>query len=262
MAFCSNCGTNVPDGIGFCPACGAPIETAMPAASGAIPTAPSRPAKRKLPLILTLAGVGVVALVLVILFLTGVLGAKGPVGVWESNLPLSNSGDTYTLVLEKGGKGYLKSTNYYSGEPRNYYHPVQWNEKSKTIQIMNGLYRGEVCQFSWDGDSMNFMYDSELVMLHRTAKSAPSSKKAASGTYTVTAAYRGNRFDMSDYAGYTLKVNSDGSATLTGRYDLVFFTWDEHFFYESEDGGATFYEFDGKTLTLIDGYTRIEFTRG
>ncbi len=45
MAFCGNCGTQVPDGTRFCPGCGAAMASAtQAAASAAAPAAPAAPA--------------------------------------------------------------------------------------------------------------------------------------------------------------------------------------------------------------------------
>jgi hypothetical protein len=127
---------------------------------------------------------------------------------------------------------------------------------------MDSKYSGDTYSFSWDGDSLTCNYDGDMLMFHRTSKSVPGSKKPASGTYQVSAAFQGNDSAMSDFWGTTLVVNSDGSATITIDYETLPLTWDEHFFYDVEAGDPVFYEYDGKTLILTNGDTRIEFTRG
>ena len=42
MPFCSKCGTNVAEGMAFCPACGSPVKAAAPTPAAAAPTPAAR----------------------------------------------------------------------------------------------------------------------------------------------------------------------------------------------------------------------------
>lgn len=155
MAFCPNCGERLPDSAAFCPGCGSPIAArpAAPAAPEAAPAAPfypSEPAyspepsyyapspapapakKKKTGLIIGLiAGLVLIGVVLLILFLTGVLGggaAKADlIGEWtlvESTDPGSKPGDI-VLTLEGDGSG--------SGKIYGLEMPLTWDRKGITL---------------------------------------------------------------------------------------------------------------------------------
>jgi hypothetical protein len=258
MAFCTNCGASMPDGTAFCTECGARIISAPQINYGA-----SRPAKSKTPLILGISCGVLAALVILVLFLTGVLGGpKGPVGTWELNAPINEDGDTYTLVLEKNGIGYLEEIVYYPryNEVDHYYYPVQWVEGN--LRIMDDLFSGDNYSFVWNGEALSFENYGDYLQFHRTVKKATDgSKPAEPGTYQVTEAYDGNDSMLSEVAGSTITVNAGGTAILNMYSETMQLTWDQHFFYDKEDGYPVYYRYENGALTLIYGARRIVFSR-
>ena len=84
MAVCPNCGTQLPDGVGFCTECGQPLRAPAPAGGYTAPVnipapeapKPARSGGVKTALILCLAVLLLAGATLGVLFLTGVLGGN------------------------------------------------------------------------------------------------------------------------------------------------------------------------------------------
>jgi hypothetical protein len=160
MAFCSNCGAQVPDGAAFCDSCGARLESARR------PSAPAAKGSKK-GLLIGLAAVLVIGLVIGVLFLTGVLGAKGPVGTWETYL-YDRDDAIVMLCLNDDGTGYATlvtatpvynpALDAYSNNYNESKSSLTWNRTQ--IILDDG---GKAFEYVYDSDSLTLMIDGQAI---------------------------------------------------------------------------------------------------
>jgi hypothetical protein len=275
MAFCTNCGASLPDGTAFCTSCGAklapapPPNPAAPAYAAPAYAAPAgypapAPKKKHTGLIIGIIAAVLVIAAVVVLFLTGVLGSKGPTGTWTL---VSSSDDDYEpgdleATLYKDGKGYVKHTyatsrgdttsSAYAYFMSTYYLPVTWTD---TVLLIDG----EAATFTRDGDTMTVLYKGATLIFNRTG-GVEKRSALKPGQYVLTSAFI-NWTDRTEELKATVLTVNDGGTGMTqnGSYTNTF-TWDEYFFTFSE-GDKYFYTFDGTTLKEYYGSIQLTFTR-
>ena len=268
MAFCPNCGANLPDGSAFCTNCGARLAraaapAAAPAARPAYAGAPApRPSKKsRKGLILGLVAVVLLAAIaLGVLFLTGVLGGgKGLTGVWT----LASSNDStmvpgkVSLVLTKDGKGYFSQTSQvagYMGEYTETWHvPVTWTD---SILLLSG----QAATYTRDKDSLTVMLDGGMLVFTRTAKTPEKRTALKTGTYVMSRVMEEGQEYTSEYSGpgASTILLQDGFGTMTYGHYTETVLWDDYFL--TIDGDSVFYTFDGSTLMLDLGWRQMYFT--
>ncbi len=262
MAFCTNCGSPIPNGAGFCTECGA-----KQAGGPGFSRSPrlSRGSGGKSSLILALAILAVVAVGVVVLFLTGVLGGpKGPAGTWNLDMPYNSDGDTYVLVLEKDGNGYLKEIVYYSSWVETYFYPLTWTESGMALNLEGDR---EYDAFTWnkselrtriDGDSYRFI-PNNTPDPDRDNKTPPAGTYRFSRAYSPTEDYTDSfRKDVVDAS---LIISKDGSALAQTFYETINLRYDRHFFYETQEDTYFYYTYRDGVITLFEDEICIEFTR-
>ncbi len=257
MAYCPNCGTQLPIGAAFCTECGAKVDSAASTGSSA-----PRFSGSKKPLIIGISAVLLIGIVLGVLFLTGVLGRKGPVGTWSYTEP-GVDGEKTVLVLEKGGTGYCywtDSTRDYDSiqdayvlKVFRYYDPLTWSDSVI-------YYDGDLLFYTVEGSTMTVQYNREPIILTRVKDEDPG-KTLKAGKYTLTAfRYRGN-----DRTEDTIRKNGESAMLIekegTGYWNvngsLRQLSWKKHFI--TLDGEDLFYSFDGSHVTIYDGIREYEF---
>ena len=261
MAFCTNCGAQVPDGTAFCTNCGRPMSAPQRPAPGAYAAPAGYPApapvrkKSKAPLILGIvAAVLVIGIVIGVLFLTGVLGAKGPVGTWTLTYA---SDDDYkpgavtlvTLMIDKDNGGYFKSSETWDG------YTYTWGGKVTCTDAFM-MVGDNACPYMVNGDTMTLSIDGTTFTFTRTGKPEKRSLPKA-GTYTLTRAtlrgqdetedYRGMYFQLQD-GGFGMFYNDSYTASVVvDKYSLTV------------NGNTMLYTYDGSTITVPDGYSTMVF---
>ncbi len=292
MAFCTNCGAQLPEGSSFCNYCGAKLASA-PAPRPAAPTyaapaygAPAgypapAPAPRKSHtglIIGIVAALVLIGAVIGILFATGVLGggsaaptnAYSPAptptptptaaGTWMLAEPYNDDGDTMVLVLKPGGNGYTKEFPYGSSYPEYGYYPLTWTESSITVKDE------AVFSYTWAGDTMTLTYGSETLTMIRTAPDEYSDpNRVPEGTYSLVSAIQEGRditADLLDYFGqFAIRFDGGGSGTIiAGASNAASMTYDDFFiYYDGPD--PMFYHYDNGQVTLLVGSAIYLFSR-
>lgn len=99
--FCKNCGSQVPEGIAFCAACGTPVAGA-PAAAAPVAAAPAAPKANNSNLIKLIAVIAAAAIVLGLFI--GLLGGGSPKSVAKKYILASLEGDTKAMLELRPGK--------------------------------------------------------------------------------------------------------------------------------------------------------------
>jgi hypothetical protein len=265
MAFCSNCGAQVADGAAFCDSCGARLaggyadapapRRSAPAYNGPAYSSPA-PKKGKTGLVIGLAALLVVALVIGVLFLTGVFGgAKGIEGTWVATRTEDGYPARLVLVLEKGGEGYAYQEK--NGE-KYFFFPLTWDEATIYAD-------GDPVSYTLDGDSLTaFDGEGSFVFTRGQDDDSAGSSTLQPGRYRLTAIY-GNGVDYSSDIAYyygevilQLSETHTGSMTMGGDYEEIPM-WDRHFIrYGSHD---RFYRCDGSQFTMYIYGEEWVFTR-
>ncbi|MBR5969095.1 MAG: zinc ribbon domain-containing protein [Lachnospiraceae bacterium] len=178
MAFCMNCGTQLPDGAAFCMSCGTKLgrvpaggsTTAQPGGftqpqpGGFVPAQQAMPAggkKSRKGLIIGLAAGGTVlvaGLVILILFLTGVIGGGSKEGLYKTT-----DGDvSYYIQLNSGGSAMLyEFSEYYYDE-----YAATWTDT--TLSAM-----GVTMQMTFSGNKLTLTYGAEQLFFEKTDEPLP-----------------------------------------------------------------------------------------
>ena len=259
MAFCTNCGAQVPDGTAFCTNCGRPMAAPQRPAPGAYAAPAGYPApapvrkKSKAPLILGIvAAVLVIGIVIGVLFLTGVLGgSKGPVGTWTLTYA---SDDDYApgsvaLMIDKENRGYAKFSDVQNGYTSTYGLTVTCGDAFMMVG-------DNACTYMVNGDTLSLSFDGVSFTFSRTGKPEKRSLPKA-GTYTlIRATWRGED-ETSEYGrmyfqlqdgGFGMFYNDSYTATVVvDKYSLTI------------NGSPTFYTYDGSNITIPDGSSTMVF---
>ncbi len=261
MAFCTNCGAQIPDDAAFCPECGATYETK----SGGGKKKPLI-VKWKKPLIFAGAALLVVALVFGILALTGVFGSKGLTGTWTYNVPFGASSDNSTIVMvfEKDGTGYahqIRTDSEYNSllqtnvsYPIHFYYPLTWDEYAINID-------DDILLYALSGNTLTIQDGGETQVFVRT-DAEETGKALKAGRYTLTGYFR-NGVDRSseiveNFGSGALSVTKDEKVYLTLSGNTRVFELDGNFFVS--DSNDFFYIYDGSTVTVFNRNVQYVFT--
>ena len=260
MAFCTNCGAQIPDDAAFCPECGATYETRR--GGGKKPGI----GKWKKPLILAGAALLVVALVFGILALAGAFGSKGLTGAWTYNVPFGSNSDNSTIILvfEKDGTGYVHQTRTDSeynsllqtnvSYPIHYYYPLTWDEYAIDVD-------DDILLYALSGNTLTIQDGSDTQVFVRT-DAEETGKTLKAGRYTLTGYFRNGADRSSEiverFGSGALSVTKDEKVYMTLSGDTDVFEINGNFFLSDYDD--FFYIYDGSTVTVFNRNVQYVFT--
>ena len=246
MAFCTNCGALLNDGVAFCTGCGKPV------ASAPVTRAPRK--SKKVLILGVAAAVLLVGVVLGILALTGVFGSKLPVGTWTISYAtnINTSPGSVTLVIDKSGSGYYKWTRDYGGIIYTFFDRLTCTE---SVLILDD----KVLSYTRDKDTLTVMFEDGAMCVYTRVGDAEKRSMPKPGMYRLVSAVWGGQNETENHVGSYVQINDNNMGVFFDDNASISIQVDTYLISMRED--SVYYTYDGTNLTLIAGSMTMTFVR-